>query len=74
MVHGFVRTVMLLALVAATPTGLKAEDRKTTPPAAANTGEAVDVMWRSDGGGRFPNIHPPSEWRSDDNLLWKTPG
>ena len=30
-------------------------------------------MWRFDGNGRFPNIHPPSEWRRDKNILWKTP-
>jgi outer membrane protein assembly factor BamB len=30
-------------------------------------------MWRFDGGGRFPDIHPPSEWRQDKNVLWKTP-
>lgn len=30
-------------------------------------------MWRFDGNGRFPNIHPPTEWRSDKNILWKTP-
>ena len=34
---------------------------------------ADGAMWRFDGNGRFPNIHPPSEWRSDRNILWKTP-
>jgi outer membrane protein assembly factor BamB len=70
---GFARGVWLVVVVAAIPTGLKAEDRKTNQPAAAKTGDAVNVMWRFDGGGRFPHIHPPSEWRSDKNILWKTP-
>jgi len=30
-------------------------------------------MWRFDGNGRFPNIHPPTIWRGDTNILWKTP-
>ena len=38
-------------------TGLEAEDGKTTPPAAAKTREAVNVMWRCDGNGHFPE-HP----------------
>jgi outer membrane protein assembly factor BamB len=34
--------------------------------------DPVNIMWRFDGNGRFPNIHPPSEWRADKNVLWKT--
>ncbi len=49
------------------------EERKTAQPAAGTTGEAANVMWRFDGNGRFPNIHPPSEWGTDRNILWKTP-
>jgi len=30
-------------------------------------------MWRFDGSGRYPNIHPPAEWRPDKNVHWKTP-
>ena len=68
----FVFGALLIALVAAVRTGLKAEERKTAEPASAKTGQVVNVMWRFDGNGRFPNIHPPSEWRSDKNILWKT--
>jgi hypothetical protein len=50
--------------------GSGADDPKTPP--AAKTG-AVNVMWRFDGTGRFPNIRPPSEWQRDKNVLWKTP-
>ncbi|HVC97018.1 MAG TPA: PQQ-binding-like beta-propeller repeat protein, partial [Pirellulales bacterium] len=64
---------LLVVLVAAVPTAVKAEDRTTARPAAAKTSEAVDIMWRFDGNGRFPNIDPPSEWKSDRNILWKTP-
>jgi hypothetical protein len=62
---GFLRGVWLVVIVAAVPTVLKAQQPRA--------GEAVNVMWRFDGNGRFPNIHPPSEWRQDKNLLWKTP-
>jgi outer membrane protein assembly factor BamB len=61
---GFVRGVLLF-LVAAVPTGVQADNPKT--------GKAVNIMWRFDGNGRFPNIHPPSQWRRDKNILWKTP-
>jgi hypothetical protein len=71
--RGFVRGVLPVVRVATVQTGLKVEDWKTTQPAAAKTGEAVNIMWRFDGNGRFPNIHPPSEWRGDRNILWKTP-
>jgi outer membrane protein assembly factor BamB len=62
--RGFVPGVVLL-VVAAIGTGPSAEQPKTAP--------AVNVMWRFDAGGRFPDIHPPSEWRRDRNILWKTP-
>ena len=64
---------LFVVLVAAAPTALNAEDRAAPRPAAVKRGEAVDIMWRFDGNGRFPNIHPPSEWHSDTNILWKTP-
>jgi outer membrane protein assembly factor BamB len=32
----------------------------------------VNVMWRFDGNGHFPNIHPPAKWATDKNILWKT--
>jgi outer membrane protein assembly factor BamB len=66
-VSTFVRGILLVVLVALTSgqTGLKADEPKL--------GEAVNVMWRFDGNGRFPNIQPPSEWRQDKNILWKTP-
>jgi outer membrane protein assembly factor BamB len=71
--RSLVRGLLLVVAIAATRTGLKAEEAKTATPAAQKAGEAVDVMWRFDGGGRFPSIHPPSEWRNDKNVLWKTP-
>ena len=64
--------VLLIVLIIA-PAFAKADDRKGSLPTAGKTGDAVNVMWRFDGGGRFPNIHPPSEWRMDRNILWKTP-
>ena len=64
-VGGSVRAVLLFALAAGVQTGLRAEEPRT--------GEAVNIAWRFDGNGHFPNIHPPSEWRRDKNLLWKTP-
>lgn len=70
---GFIRGVLLVALVTELHTGLKADDPKSAQPAAAQAGEANNIMWRFDGNGRFPNIHPPSEWRDDKNILWKTP-
>jgi len=71
--RGLVRGVLPVVLVAAVQTGLKADDPKTAPPAAANAGEARNIMWRFDGSGRFPDIHPPCEWRRNKNILWKTP-
>jgi outer membrane protein assembly factor BamB len=55
---------MLVGLVVAGQTA-KADNPKTA--------KAANVMWRFDGNGRFPNIHPPSEWGRDRNILWKTP-
>jgi len=69
----FVRGVLLVVLVAVVHAGPTAEDRKTAQPTAAKPGEAVNIMWRFDGNGRFPNIDPPSEWQRDRNILWKTP-
>jgi hypothetical protein len=57
---------LFVAILAAAQIGLRAEDAKATRA-------AVNIMWRFDGSGRFPNIHPPSEWRRDKNILWKTP-
>ncbi|MDB5341568.1 MAG: outer rane biosis protein BamB [Planctomycetaceae bacterium] len=62
-----------VALAAALLTGLQAEDLKTVPPVATKTIAADNVMWRFDGNGRFPNVRPPSEWRMERNILWKTP-
>ena len=41
-------------------------------PTWVTAGETPNVMWRFDGNGRFPDIRPPVEWRSDRNVLWKT--
>ena len=71
--RGVVRGALLVVLAAAIQTGLKADEPKAAQPAAAKASEAADVMWRFDGNGRFPNIHPPTEWRSDRNILWKAP-
>jgi outer membrane protein assembly factor BamB len=54
----------VLFLLYAVQTGLNAD--------APKTGEVVNIMWRFDGNGRFPNIHPPSEWGPEKNILWKT--
>src|SRR5208283_292758 len=70
---GIVRGVLFVAVIATFQTGLEAKDSQTTRPAVAKTGKAVNIMWRFDGNGRFPNIHPPCEWRGDRNILWKTP-
>jgi outer membrane protein assembly factor BamB len=64
-------SVLLVVLSAAFQVPIKADEPKTDPPASA--GDAVGVMWRFDGNGRFPNIDPPREWRNDQNVLWKTP-
>ena len=58
--------VLLLILVPVAQPGLRAEPRKTPAPTAS-------IMWRFDGSGRYPNIHPPAEWRPDKNVHWKTP-
>jgi outer membrane protein assembly factor BamB len=63
--RGFAGGLLLVVLLAGVQAGLKAEDPKT--------GETGNIMWRFDGGGRFPHIHPPSEWRRDKNMLWQTP-
>jgi outer membrane protein assembly factor BamB len=55
----------IVVLVAALPAGLSADN--------PGQGEPANVMWRFNGSGRFPNIQPPAEWRSDRNILWKTP-
>jgi outer membrane protein assembly factor BamB len=63
---------LLVVLVVVIQAGLSAE-QMTSRPVAAKAREAFNVMWRFDGNGRFPNIHPPSEWHGDRNTLWKTP-
>jgi outer membrane protein assembly factor BamB len=60
-VRGFLPVVSVFAVLI----GLKADDPKAPPSAG--------IMWRFDGAGRFPNIHPPTEWGRDRNILWKTP-
>lgn len=70
----FVYGILVMMLLAAVGMiGLTADDRQAAPPAAVKPGRAVSVMWRYDGNGRFPKIRPPTEWRSDRNILWKTP-
>jgi outer membrane protein assembly factor BamB len=64
--------VVLAALAAAAPSGLRADDGPAPPSTAASRDAAVDIMWRLDGSGRFPDIHPPSAWRRDKNILWQT--
>ena len=64
--------VVVAVLVALNDIGLNIADRRTAQAAPAVPGEAANIMWRFDGRGRFPNIHPPSEWRLDKNILWKT--
>jgi outer membrane protein assembly factor BamB len=62
---GAVRGALLAVLVAGVQTGLKAEGPMPRG--------AVNIAWRFDGNGHFPDIHPPPEWGRDKNLLWKTP-
>jgi outer membrane protein assembly factor BamB len=66
----FVCGVLLVVLVAVVQPGLKAGDLR---PAAAQTSEPGNIIWRFDGNGRFPNIQPPGTWGADQNILWKTP-
>ena len=59
--RGLVRGALLVALLAAVRAGLQAEDRKTTGPAAAKTGKAVNIMWRFDGLSEHPSPHRMAE-------------
>ncbi|MDB5390530.1 MAG: outer rane biosis protein BamB, partial [Planctomycetaceae bacterium] len=69
---GLVRLVLLFLLGVSVHAGLHANDRKSSKTEVSKQAEAADVMWRFDGNGRFPNIHPPVEWRKDKNILWQT--
>lgn len=69
LIHG----LLLVILVAAKPLVLNADDPKPTRSPMKKTGELVDVMWRFDGTGHFPQVRPPLEWARDKNVLWKTP-
>ena len=51
---------------------MNAADGKTPQPGGTKSSPVVDIMWRRDGNGRFPHIHPPTEWREDKNIVWKT--
>jgi outer membrane protein assembly factor BamB len=53
-------------------TAFSADEPRPAPPAPGKAGGPVNVMWRFDGAGRFPNIKPPTEWGKDKNILWKT--
>ena len=73
-----VRAVLVFALVTAAPFNpprfaLAGEDQPAAASADRSAGEKVNIMWRFDGSGRFPKIHPPVEWRRDKNILWQTP-
>lgn len=59
-------------LVAAALAGVDAGEGKASPPAAASRAGTANVMWRYDGNGRFPGIRPPTGWRRDENIRWKT--
>jgi outer membrane protein assembly factor BamB len=63
----------LLIIVSAAHAGSTADTPKSVQPISAKKSEAVNVAWRFDGSGRFPNIDPPSQWQRDRNVLWKTP-
>jgi outer membrane protein assembly factor BamB len=67
-----VRGALLAVLVTAVETRLSASDPRPAQPEGVKAGEAGNIMWRFDGNGRFPNIRPPTEWRQDRNILWKT--
>ncbi|MSR52381.1 MAG: hypothetical protein EXS09_03705 [Gemmataceae bacterium] len=64
--NDFVRGILLLVLFAAMQSDSNAQ------PAATKTREAVNIMWRFDGNGHFPDIHPVTEWSKEKNILWKT--
>jgi hypothetical protein len=64
---------LLVVFATAVQTGLKAGDPSPARPDTAKLSEPANIMWRYDGSGRFPSIHPPTEWRRDRNILWKTP-
>jgi outer membrane protein assembly factor BamB len=63
---------LLIVLFAVPRACLKAEDERTPGPTADRPHQAADIMWRFDGNGHCPNIHPPSEWQSGKNILWRT--
>ena len=67
------RGVLWIVLVAAIHACLEVDDPLGPNAAATKGSEAANIMWRFDGGGRFPDIHPPAEWRMDRNVVWKTP-
>jgi outer membrane protein assembly factor BamB len=64
-----IRRVAFIVFIVAAWGGLGGAERASDPPAGPRSPE---VMWRFDGGGRFPDIHPPTEWAADKNILWKT--
>jgi outer membrane protein assembly factor BamB len=68
----FVLGVLLVVLVTTMQTGLKADDPKPAQAVGAQASESINIMWRFDGNGRFPNIYPPCQWGTDHNILWKT--
>lgn len=55
--------MLTIVLCTVIPCSLNADETRT----------AHNIMWRFDGGGRFPSIHPPTEWGRDKSILWKTP-
>lgn len=63
-----VRRFLCGVLLAAVPVCVHAAD----PSVAANAAASINVGWRFDSQGRFPNIQPPSEWGTVSNVLWTT--
>lgn len=61
----WVKLLILPVVAVALHSDLWADQPSPTSP--------LNISWRFDGTGQFPNIHPPSEWRADKNVLWKTP-
>jgi outer membrane protein assembly factor BamB len=52
-------------LLAVSTAALSSAEPKTTAPVA-------NIMWRQDGNGHHPDVHPVTEWGTEKNILWKT--
>ena len=60
------------SIVGNSQTVLQAEDLEAKPSTSVRNAYPASVSWRFDGNGHFPGIRPPTQWRGDQNVLWKT--